>query len=158
MQRSRKIIVTSHCVLNQNTVIPGEARAPGMMQGAVEWCREQGYGIVQLPCPEFTYLGPERPGMTYEQYDTPAFRAHSRKLLAPVVEQLVHYQQHGYELVGGLGIERSPSCDPARGVFMEELHALCAEAGLSLSHFWQVPATDSGHFDPTDPRVLATRS
>jgi len=151
MQRSRKILVVSHCVLNQNTVIPEEARSPGMMRSAVDWAESQGYGLVQLPCPEFTYLGPDRPSMTREQYDTPDYRAHSRAILQPIVEQLKTYQQYGYELIGGLGIATSPSCDPGYGVFMEELHRLIDENGIQLDYFWQIPATQDGKFDMVDP-------
>jgi len=54
-----------------------------------------------------------------------------------------------------MGIQSSPSCDPGRGVFMEELQAMLSEAGVSVERWWQVPATPSGRFDPQDP---ATRS
>jgi predicted secreted protein len=151
MQRSRKIIVASHCVLNQNTVIPDEARSPGMMKSAVDWIAEQGWGIVQLPCPEFTFLGPDRPGMTREQYDTPVYRRHCRTLLQPVVEQLEVYQVHGYSIVGGMGIANSPSCDPGRGVFMEEFQTMVRERGVAVDFWWQIPATAEGYFDPHDP-------
>jgi predicted secreted protein len=151
MQRSKKILVVSHCVLNQNTVIPEEARSPGMMKSAVSWAEEQGYGLVQLPCPEFTYLGPDRPSMTRAQYDTPEYRAHCRKILLPVAEQLKVYQEHGFTLVGGMGIATSPSCDPGYGVFMEELLRLADEMGIVLDFFWQIPATQEGRFDIIDP-------
>lgn len=151
MLRSKKVIVTSHCVLNQNTVIPEEARSPGMMESAVEWCNREGYGMIQLPCPEFTYLGLSRPPMTYEQYDTPDYREHCRAILAPYITQLRAYQAEGYEVVGGIGISHSPSCDPGRGVFYEEFHAMCRNAGVKVDYFWQIPSTDTGHFDPENP-------
>jgi predicted secreted protein len=151
MRRSKQIIVVAHCVLNQNTVIPEEARSPGMLKSAVDWCGRQGYGVVQLPCPEFTFLGPDRPPMTREQYDTPEYRRHCRAILRPVIEQLIVYQRHGYQIVGGIGIARSPSCDPGRGVFMEEFLALAEREGVNLHFFWQIPATDEGRFDPGDP-------
>lgn len=151
MRRSKKIIVASHCVINQNTVIPEEARSTGIMESAVEWCHSQGYGILQLPCPEFTFLGPDRPSMTREQYDTDAYRAHCRKILEPFVEQLTVYKKHGYEIVGGLGIAHSPSCDPGRGIFYEELLELCKAVDVEIGFFWQIPATEEGEFDIQDP-------
>lgn len=154
MKRSKKIIVASHCVLNQNAVVSHEARSPGIMRAAVEWSDEQGYGIVQLPCPEFTFLGPERPPMTVEEYDTPEFHAHNRRILAPVIEQLKVYQDHGYEIVGGLGISGSPSCDPGKGVFMQDLLALASEKGVHIDFFWQIPNTEDGTFDPNDARSV----
>ncbi len=154
MQRSKKIIVVSHCVINQNAVVADEARSPGVMKAAVDWTNEQGYGIVQLPCPEFTFLGPERPPMTTEQYDTPEFHRHNRKILQPVIEQLKVYQDHGYEIVGGLGIADSPSCDPGKGIFMKDLFALAEENGVRLDFFWQIPNTAEGLFDPRDERSV----
>ncbi|MEK8131026.1 CD3072 family TudS-related putative desulfidase [Paenibacillus filicis] len=154
MKRSKQILVASHCVLNQSAVVAGEARSPGVMKAAVDWAHEQEYGIVQLPCPEFTFLGPERPPMTVEEYDTPEFHAHNRKILAPVVEQLKVYQDHGYTIVGGLAISGSPSCDPGRGVFIQDFLALSAEEGVRVDFFWQIPNTDEGHFDPSDEKSV----
>lgn len=151
MQRSRTVIVTSHCVINQNTVVRSLARSRGMMKSAVDWMYEQGYGVIQLPCPEFTFLGPARPPMTVEGYDTPAFRHHSRKILMPVIGQLKTYQEHGYTIAGGLGISGSPSCDPGRGVFMRVFLALLEEEGIAIDFFWQIPKTEDGVFNPDDP-------
>lgn len=158
MRRSRKVIITAHCVLNQNTVFPGDARSTGMMKDAVDWIHAQGWGILQLPCPEFTFLGPDRPGMTYAQYDTPEYRRHCRRILEPFVEQLKVYRQHEYAIVGGMGIQSSPSCDPGRGVFMEELAAMLSEAGIAVDPWWQIPATESGRFDPQDPAARSRGS
>ncbi|AET61237.1 hypothetical protein HPL003_22565 [Paenibacillus terrae HPL-003] len=151
MQRSKKIVVASHCVINQNAVVEGEARSPGVMKAAVDWTHEQGYGIFQLPCPEFTFLGPERPPMTVDQYDTPEFHAHNRRILHPVVEQLKTYQDHGYSIVGGLGISDSPSCDPGKGVFMRDFLELAAEHDVNIDFFWQIPNTADGTFNPGHP-------
>jgi predicted secreted protein len=150
VQRSKKIIVASHCVINQNAVVGGEARSPGVMKAAIDWTHEQGYGMFQLPCPEFTFLGPERPPMTVEQYDTPEFKTHNRKILLPVVEQLKVYQDHGYDIVGGLGIGESPSCDPGKGVFMRDFLEIAEEFGVEIDFFWQIPGTEEGLFDPND--------
>lgn len=147
MQRSKKILIVSHCILNQNTVIEEEARAAGAIESAVEWVMKEGYGFLQLPCPEFTYLGLNRPPMTYEQYNTPEYRKHSREILKPVLDQAEAYVKSGYELVGLLGIQSSPSCDPARGVFMEELIAMLQEKEISLSEQWFLPNTSDPVFD-----------
>lgn len=151
MERSKRILIASHCILNQNTVIPEEARSKGMMKSAVEWCDKQGYGMVQLPCPEFTYLGLNRPPMTKEEYDTKEYREHCRNILVPIMEQLKMYKDSGYEIVGGFGIQRSPSCDPGNGIFMEELLSLANNLGIHIQYFWQIPATEDGYFDENDP-------
>lgn len=147
MQRSKKILIVSHCILNQNTVIPEEARAKGAIFSAVEWAMKQGYGFLQLPCPEFTFLGLDRPPMTYEQYNTPEYRKHCREILKTVLWQAEDYLKNGYELAGILGIQSSPSCDPTRGIFMEELTAMLAEKGIELKTLWYLPNTSDPVFD-----------
>ncbi|MNE54153.1 hypothetical protein D3C76_140830 [compost metagenome] len=154
MKRSKQILVVSHCVINQNAVVGGEARSPGIMKAAVDWSNKQGYGIFQLPCPEFTFLGPERPPMTVQEYDTPEFHTHNRKILLPYIEQLKVYQEHGYTIVGGLGISDSPSCDPGKGVFMQDFLQIAAEHEVNIDFFWQIPNTKSGRFNPDDPKSV----
>lgn len=147
MQRSKQILIVSHCILNQNTVIPDEARAAGAVISAVEWAMKQGYGLLQLPCPEFTFLGLDRPPMTYEQYNTPEYRKHCREILKPVLSQAEDYIKNGYEIAGILGIQSSPSCDPTRGIFMEELTAMFSEEGIKLKTLWYLPNTSEPVFD-----------
>lgn len=146
MQRSKQILIVSHCILNQNTVIAEEARAEGAVQSAVVWAMKEGYGFLQLPCPEFTFLGLNRPSMTYEQYNTPEYRKHCREILKPVLQQAVEYVKNGYEMAGLLGIQSSPSCDPTRGIFMEELAAMLAEKDIPLKTLWYLPNTSEPEF------------
>lgn len=147
MKRSKKILVTSHCIFNQNTVIPEEARAFGAIPSAAHWAISQGYGIIQLPCPEFTFLGLDRPPMTYDQYNTIEYREHCRSILQPIVKQIVDYHVARYELVGTLGIGSSPSCDPSRGVFMEVFRGMLKEHEIDLSTWWYLPAVEDPIFD-----------
>ena len=146
MQRSKKILLVSHCILNQNTVIDEEARAAGAVLSAVEWAMNEGYGFLQLPCPEFTFLGLNRPSMTYEEYNTPEYRKHCRVILQPVLQQAEEYLKNGYEIVGLLGIQSSPSCDPTRGIFIEELAEMFLEKEMELKNLWFLPNTSEPVF------------
>lgn len=146
MQRSKKILLVSHCILNQNTVIDDEARAEGAILSAVEWAMNEGYGFLQLPCPEFTFLGLNRPSMTYEQYNTPEYRKHCREILQPVLLQAEDYLNNGYDIVGLLGIQSSPSCDLTRGIFIEELKAMFSEKEMELKTLWYLPNTSEPVF------------
>ncbi|MEH7225902.1 CD3072 family TudS-related putative desulfidase [Bacillus sp. JJ1566] len=147
MQRSKKILLVSHCILNQNTVIENEARAEGAIMSAIDWAIKEGFGFLQLPCPEFTFLGLSRPSMTYEQYNTPEYRKHCKEILKPFLNQAKEYLKNGYEIAGILGIKSSPSCDPSRGIFMEELIALFEENKINLKTLWYLPNNSNPIFN-----------
>ncbi|WP_313798570.1 CD3072 family TudS-related putative desulfidase [Cytobacillus sp.] len=147
MQRNKKILLVSHCILNQNTVIKGEARSFGAIPTALDWIQKEGLGVIQLPCPEFTFLGLERPSMTYEEYDNKEYRQHCRKILLPVIEQLKEYIKCGYQMTGILGIQSSPSCDMTKGVFMEELKELFIEHQITITTEWFLPDHKNPNFN-----------
>lgn len=147
MLRKKQILLVSHCIFNQNTVIEGEARALGAIPSVLSWISKEGYGVVQLPCPEFTYLGLNRPSMTYEQYDTVEYRKHCQKILQPVIDQLLDYQKNHFEIIGILGIQSSPSCDHKRGVFMEELTKLLDKNHIKIGTRWFLPDTSDPVFN-----------
>jgi predicted secreted protein len=146
MRRSKRILLVSHCILNQNTVIENEARAEGAVKSATEWALKEGFGILQLPCPEFTFLGLNRPSMTYEEYNTPEYRQHCREILKPILHQAEEYVKNGYEIGGLLGIQSSPSCDTTRGIFIEELTGMFTKKGIPLNTLWHLPNTSEPVF------------
>ena len=119
---SKKIIVVSHCVLNQNAVVHGLERAKGAFP-LVEEILKRGIGIIQLPCPEFLYLGSNRPSMNKVEYEkTEGYTEHCRRILESVFWQLEEYQKNGYSYIGVLGIQESPSCSLSSppGILMEK--------------------------------------
>lgn len=137
--RSGKVILVSHCILNQNAVISGWARAKGAFP-VVKQLVDAGVGIIQLPCPELIFKGLCRPPLTYEGYNTEEYRTLCRDLLVPYWKQITGYLENGYSLLGVIGIHNSPTCSVTgqRGVFMEELFALCEKQGIPLA-FAEVP-------------------
>lgn len=120
MTRNQRYVLVAHCVMNQNTVIIGWERAAGPFARLVKDLMDLDISIVQLPCPEITFLGYERPPLNYEDYDTEAYRAHARALLYPTLLQLEKMPAPPLCLIG---IAESPSCDSTtfQGVFMQEL-------------------------------------
>ena len=44
-----------------------------------------------------------------EQYDTPGYRMHCRKILEPILSQILEYQKEGHNVVV-IGLDGSPSC------------------------------------------------
>lgn len=148
-----KVLVTSHCVLNQNAVVEPLARSDGMMRDAVHWATNHGYGIYQLPCPEFRFLGPGRPPMTTDQYNTPGFHASNQELIGPIIADLARLQNSGIRLVGALHVQGSPSCDPETGNWVADLLDAADKAGISIEMIWQLPETETGRFDPRSSRT-----
>ncbi|WP_457551064.1 CD3072 family TudS-related putative desulfidase [Desulfobacula sp.] len=110
MKRSKKIIVVSHCLLNANAKVGPLAEYPGVLRNVMDRFIEDGVGILQLPCPESSYLGIKRWGMSYEQYDLPNFRRHCRNILIPSLDQVETFIAAGYEILGVIGADGSPNC------------------------------------------------
>jgi predicted secreted protein len=171
---ARKVALIAHCLLNQNAKVCEGARYRGIVSPVVEALRSRGYLLLQLPCPELAFAGVRRWWAVYEQYDTPAYRAHCRRLaqgIAPLIEQ---HLRHGAEVIL-IGLDGSPSTGvrftsskpdwggrPNRpdddweivarpGVWIEELEAELKRRGLP-----PLPATgwalDMGRFDEAGSR------
>src|SRR5579864_7415879 len=170
----RKVALVANCLLNQNAKVCQGANYRAVASPVVEVLRRRGYTLQQLPCPELAFAGVRRWWAVYEQYDTPAYRAHCRRLaqaIAPLIEQ---YLRRGDEviLIGldgssstgvrftsskpeGGGRPNRPEDDweivPRRGVWIEELEAELARRGLP-----PLPATgwplDMGLYDEAGSR------
>jgi predicted secreted protein len=110
MHRSKKIVVVCHCLLNANAKVYPLARCKGVYRSIVDEKIDDGLGLVQLPCPETAYLGVNRWGMTYEQYDNLFFRDFCHQLLKPSLFQIRAFADAGYELSGVIGMDGSPNC------------------------------------------------
>jgi len=110
MKRSKKIIVACHCLLNANAKVTPLAVYPGVLREVMDRFIEQGAGIVQLPCPESSYLGVNRWGMCFEQYNHPNYQRHCKRILEPYVDQLEAFAAGGYEIMGVIGADGSPNC------------------------------------------------
>jgi predicted secreted protein len=157
-KRSKKVAVVAHCLLNQNAKVNGFAFFPDMIKPLVDILHKNNFGVIQLPCPETTFSGTRRWWYVREQYDTPGYRTHCRRILETIVSQIVEYQKEGYKVVI-IGLDGSPSCGvrwsgtsktwggpPAipkeemtnypltkePGIFIEELVAMIKEAGINM--------------------------
>ena len=169
-----KVAFLANCLLNQNAKVCEGANYRGVVSPVVEALRRRGYELHQLPCPEVAFAGVRRWWAVYEQYDTPAYRAHCKRLaqaIAPLIEQ---HLRHGDEVIL-VGLDGSPSSGvrftsskpdwggrpnrpeddwdivPRRGIWIEELAAELARRGLP-----PLPATgwalDMGRFDEAGSR------
>jgi predicted secreted protein len=137
--RSKKIVLVSHCILNQNSVVEPLARSKGAFS-FIKNLIDSGVGIIQLPCPEFRLLGIKRKPMGKNDYDSLEYRELCRKLFLPTLEDLLIYLENGYEFCGIIGINQSPTCSITgnRGIFMEEIFSLMSSKGIETKCF-EVP-------------------
>ncbi len=110
MLRANKVILVSHCILNQNSVVRPLARAKGAFDEIVKLITDKGYGIVQLPCPETLFLGLERLPMSKEEYATPEYIALCDRLATREIDYIKLLQEGKVNIAGMIGIDQSPTC------------------------------------------------
>ena len=114
-----RVLVVSHCILNLSTRWWQEGRPleknRGPVSPVVEFLSARKIGAVQLPCPEFTFLGNPRPPATKDQYESlPGFQRHCESLAKESVRNLKTLVTRAVKpkirVLAVVGIERSPSC------------------------------------------------
>lgn len=135
MDRSKRVMFISHCILNQNTVVCPLARANGAYTKTIEEIMKKGIGIHQLPCPEYRHLGIKRLPMSKEEYDTEEFRSLCRDIGLDTINIMKEYIENEYEIVGLIGINGSPTCSIkySKGILMEELLDLIGENNIDIN-------------------------
>lgn len=113
----RKIAVVSHCILNPASKVFSVGnqeleQEESLRRKFLHAALEREIDLLQLPCPELTLYGSIRWGHVKEQFDNVFFRAHCRRILEPLVEQLAEYAAHPerFRILGIMGIDGSPSC------------------------------------------------
>jgi predicted secreted protein len=150
-----RVAFIAHCLLNQNAKVEGGALRPGVWEPVIDLLRERGYAIRQMPCPELAFGGARRFWGVREQFDTPLYRRHCRRLASLVATVMAQHVEADDDVVL-IGIDSSPTmgveftCSSptwggkpeigeddsqlveGRGIFVEELEAALAERGLPL--------------------------
>lgn len=110
MNRSKKIAIISHCIINQNSVVKGEYKDMNIFFPFIKKLFEENIGILQLPCPETECYGLRRWGHVKEQFDNCGYRKYLEKIINSFVDIIKEYINNEYEIVGIYGIAGSPSC------------------------------------------------
>ncbi|MBT9385070.1 hypothetical protein KM176_14465 [Pseudooceanicola sp. CBS1P-1] len=105
----RRLAVLSNCLANQNAKVAEFEVCAGAMFPLVEILRAADYRILQMPCPEMTFLGCGRWWQSRPQYDTPGYRRHCRALAETVADLLEGAGAAEAEDVVLFGIDGSPS-------------------------------------------------
>lgn len=110
LERSKKIIIVSHCILNSNAKVEGISQYKGLFMEVIKLIDQNDIGIIQLPCPETIMYGIRRWGHVKEQFDNLFFRENCKKMINPIVFQVKSYLNSDYDVIGVLGVDGSPSC------------------------------------------------
>jgi predicted secreted protein len=148
-ERSRRIIFLSHCILNENTRYPGGAFTRGMLSAVVRQIDSKGYGIVQLPCPEQKAWGgvlkknmllsyglnnSGSPLNLFRGILFPLFILHTKwvykKIARDTVKMLEDYKKSGFDIIGIVGVDGSPTCGISTCLDMKKSFDYCA--GLNI--------------------------
>ena len=156
-ERSKRVVLIAHCILNQNAKIDRCAHYPGIMREVAQVCVDSGVGLLQMPCPELLYLGLDRQvdakvSRTIEFEDTRVAARMAeeggqrlcRELARGLVHQIEEYQKNGFEIVGVVGINGSPTCGvetgwsngrevTSPGIFVRILVEECGRKGITLA-------------------------
>lgn len=154
--RGKKIILVSHCILNQNSISDGTADFPGVLESILELIARSGAGIIQMPCPELLCLGLDRGDIRggeraviaentrirhdLEKPDSAVIIDH---LTDQVIFQIEEYLHNGFTVLGIVGVDRSPSCGilttskndqevQGEGVFIGALKKKLKNKGIDL--------------------------
>ncbi|MBU3905072.1 MAG: hypothetical protein KJ906_02915 [Nanoarchaeota archaeon] len=136
MERSKKIVFVSHCLLNQNARAFGSEKYPGAVKDLTDMLTESGVGIIQLPCPQINYNGGlNRKLKTKDSYDNASYRKHCKNLSTDILNQVQNYLQNKYQVLGIIGVEMSSTCGvhqvengskrgPGKGILIEEIEEM----------------------------------
>ncbi len=154
--RSKKIVLISHCILNQNSISDGTADYPGTNESILKLLVESKAGIIQMPCPEILCLGLDRGDIHGGEREVVVENTRIRKELKKatsteiinnfvnqVIFQIEEYIKNGFKIMGIIGINRSPSCGvntiskndqevAGEGVFIEILRKSLEEKGIII--------------------------
>jgi predicted secreted protein len=125
--RGRRVLIVSHCLLNENVRYLGGAARSGAVDEIVDLARSYGVGLHQLPCPEMqAWGGVDRLSLlpmygargsllhrnrsavlaVFNSYTRLAYR----RLAGKVVRDVVAYRAADVDVVGLVGVAASPSC------------------------------------------------
>jgi predicted secreted protein len=154
--RSKKIVLVSHCILNQNSISDGTADYPGTNESILKLLVQSKVGIMQMPCPEILCLGLDRGDIHGGEREVIVENTRIRHNLEKsasitvinnfvnqIVFQIEEYILNGFTVLGIIGINRSPSCGvnttsknnqeiDGEGVFIEILRKELEKKSISI--------------------------
>ena len=145
-ERSGRVVFVSHCLLNENTRYLGGAFRPGVVVEVVDTYLKDGTGICQMPCPEEAAWGGVLKRHLLMLYGRPRLRraiatclplfravtaVRYRLQARRVARQISAYVAAGFDVVGIVGVDASPTCGVRTTLDLRR--SLAAVAGCPLA-------------------------
>ena len=146
MNRSKKCVFVSHCLLARAVVAEGLAKhAPAAVRPVVQFCLDNDINIFQMPCPEVRCpaggLRRALRGKTW--YERNGLRETSSQIAGEQASYMAELTEAGLDVLAVLGVEFSPACAVtylnkgraimrAQGIYIEELRRELEARGLSV--------------------------
>lgn len=127
-ERSGRVVMVSHCLLNEHARYPGGAFRSGAVMEVIEPYLRDGVGICQMPCPEQIAWGGVGKTNVVRFWGRPRLRRLAQVCASPflvytrlryrglarrVARSIADYHANGIEVVGIVGVGASPSCGVA---------------------------------------------
>lgn len=149
-KRSYMMVAVINCAINHNARVPDCARYPGMNTDLVSLLQKYDCGIIQMACPEKTFLGMARTrpeGVELKDaMDVPEGHACCRRLAVQTVDDIEEFLNSGYSVHAILGGDvGSPGCavhlqteddvqiaKPESGILIQELADELNQRGLKI--------------------------
>jgi predicted secreted protein len=147
-ERSKNVIFVSHCILNENARYLGGAFNKANVPELLKEITEKDYGIIQMKCPEQIAWGgilKKYMWMSFSSKNSMIY--HFRKLILPifltmtkkryhkiskeVVKSIEDYLKSGFNVVGVIGIDGSPTCGVNFCLDMEKSFEMMASLSIA---------------------------
>lgn len=156
-ERSGKVIFLSHCLLNMNARYLGGAFRSSCVSELIKGAIERDIALIQMKCPEQHVWGgilkplmwlafESEKSMLYQMRAVviPCFLFYThfmyRRIAKSVVSEICDYEQAGYQVIGVIGIDGSPTCGVKHRIDVKkafDLYANKSLRGLSREGFNQ---------------------
>jgi predicted secreted protein len=141
-RRSKKIVFVSHCIINCNNKFPGYADVPGAYTSFIVPILEAGIGLFQMPCCEMLgWGGVGRKRIEHEldrnnldQDWILGYPALCAKWARWTADQIQDYVENGYEVLGIIHVQDSPTCGLDGVDPFPQVHFDLLDAGVTWDH------------------------
>lgn len=144
--RSKKFIFVPFCLMSQAYQAQGIVKYEwkSSIKPIMQLLIDNDINIIQMPCAEATFnnsLIRDPKGLS--KYNTEEFNEHCQNKANQVIDEIKNIINCGYEVIGILGIEQSPSCcvnyiytnkgnEKRKGLFIEKIYEGIKEYNIPI--------------------------